>query len=73
MTYGSDERREPTRALLARTIVRLLALLATALLIVIMMQRSLGISNDAVRAAMQVVLAVAALAAVVVRFYFARR
>ena len=67
------ERREITRELLARTVVRLLCLLATALVTLIVFRRALAIPSASIEIVERVFLGVLGLAALITRFYFTGR
>jgi hypothetical protein len=73
MANPVTERREITRELLARTIVRLLGLIATALVVLIVFGRTLAIPSASIQIVERVFLGVLGLSALITRFYFTGR
>jgi hypothetical protein len=73
MPNSVTERREGTRELLARTVVRLLCAIATALVALIVFRHPLAIPAGSIEVVERVFLGVLGLAALITRFYFSGR
>lgn len=73
MSNPVTERREVTRELLARTVVRLLCAMAAAIFALIVFRRSLAIPSGSIEIAERLFLGVLGLAALITRFYFTGR
>ena len=73
MTKPGDDPQEVTRSTLARTVLWLLALLATVMMVVIGFQRQLGLSAEGIKTLWGIFGAVMALAMISFTFYFPRR
>jgi hypothetical protein len=70
MSNPLTERREVTRDLLARTVVRLLCAVAAATVALIVFRRALAIPSTSIEIAERLFLGVLGLAALITRFYF---
>jgi len=73
MANPVTERREATRDVLARTVLRLLCLIAAAIIILIVFRHLLGIPFDSIAIVERLFLGVLGLSALVTRFYFTGR
>lgn len=73
MTKRIDEQREITRDLLARHVLRLLTVIVIGMVLILALERPLGISAATVKTLERVFTGVAGLAAIVASFYFFRR
>jgi hypothetical protein len=73
MANPVTERREATRDVLARTVFRLLCVIAGAIVALIVFRRALGLASGSLEIVERLFLGVLGLSALVTRFYFTGR